>query len=143
MSSHQLLVKLHSDKAVVPKRGSPFAAGYDISSSEDTVIPARYMHLVLAALLCHISFFFSLLYFFFPPLKKSIRIRCTRRGRGVVKTDISIAVPAGTYGRVPIYQYFYEIDNENLLSSSLNMFPSLQFKIKDCTSVGPEREERD
>ncbi|KAG2498193.1 hypothetical protein HYH03_003947 [Edaphochlamys debaryana] len=58
----KLLVKKLSDKATLPKRGSAGAAGYDLSSAEDTVVPAR--------------------------------------GKAIVKTDIAIRVPKGTYGRV-------------------------------------------
>ncbi|GIL73629.1 hypothetical protein Vretimale_5486 [Volvox reticuliferus] len=58
----KLLVKKLSDKATLPKRGSAGAAGYDLASAEDTVVPAR--------------------------------------GKVLVKTDISIRVPKGTYGRV-------------------------------------------
>ena len=47
---------------LVPTRGSPLAAGFDLASAYDYVIPAR--------------------------------------GKELVKTDISIAVPEGTYGRV-------------------------------------------
>jgi dUTP pyrophosphatase len=54
----QLQVQLLSDKARVPTRGSAFAAGYDLYSSEDSVVPAR--------------------------------------GKAMVATDISIAVPEGT-----------------------------------------------
>ncbi|KAF8456255.1 deoxyuridine 5'-triphosphate nucleotidohydrolase [Terfezia claveryi] len=57
-----LLVKLLSDKGRAPTRGSEFAAGYDVYSAQNTVIPAH--------------------------------------GRALVDTDISIAVPAGTYGRI-------------------------------------------
>ncbi|GLC56936.1 hypothetical protein PLESTB_001165300 [Pleodorina starrii] len=57
-----LLVKKLSDKATLPKRGSAGAAGYDLASAEETVVPAR--------------------------------------GKVLVKTDISIRVPKGTYGRV-------------------------------------------
>ena len=57
---HQL-----SENATIPTRGSPLAAGYDLSSAEETVVPAG--------------------------------------GRQLVKTDIAIAVPQGTYGR---YQNF-------------------------------------
>jgi dUTP pyrophosphatase len=53
-----LLIKKLSDKAVVPTRGSAFAAGYDLYAAKETVIPAR--------------------------------------GKGLVDTDISMAVPAGT-----------------------------------------------
>ncbi|KAJ7688440.1 dUTPase-like protein [Mycena rosella] len=57
-----LLIKRHSDKAKIPTRGSPLAAGYDLYSAEKKVIPAH--------------------------------------GKALVDTQISIAVPAGTYGRV-------------------------------------------
>jgi dUTP pyrophosphatase len=53
-----LQVKLLTEKAKAPTRGSAFAAGYDLYSSEDTVVPAR--------------------------------------GKAMVETGISIAVPDGT-----------------------------------------------
>lgn len=53
-----LQVQLLSDKARAPTKGSAFAAGHDLYSARDIVIPAR--------------------------------------GRAIVDTDISIAVPAGT-----------------------------------------------
>ncbi|KAK3270731.1 hypothetical protein CYMTET_20883 [Cymbomonas tetramitiformis] len=55
-------VKLLSENATIPKRGSALAAGYDLSSAKDTVVPAR--------------------------------------GKALVATDLSIAVPEDTYGRV-------------------------------------------
>ncbi|KAJ3565812.1 hypothetical protein NP233_g7409 [Leucocoprinus birnbaumii] len=57
-----LLIKRHSEKAKLPKRGSPLSAGYDLYSAERKVIPAH--------------------------------------GKALIDTQISIAVPAGTYGRV-------------------------------------------
>jgi dUTP pyrophosphatase len=57
-----LQVKLLSETAKPPTRGSAFAAGYDIYASKETTVPAR--------------------------------------GKVLVDTDISIAVPAGTYGRI-------------------------------------------
>ena len=57
-----LLVKKLSENATLPVRGSAGAAGYDLASAEDTVIPAR--------------------------------------GKGIVKTDLSIAAPPGTYARI-------------------------------------------
>ena len=60
--TESLLVKKLSPHAIVPTRGSPLAAGFDLASAYDYVIPAR--------------------------------------GKELVKTDISIAVPEGTYGRV-------------------------------------------
>ena len=53
-----LLIKKLSDKARLPKRGSAFAAGYDLYAARDTVVPAR--------------------------------------GKVLVDTDLSMAVPAGT-----------------------------------------------
>ena len=55
-------IKRLSDNAVIPTRGSPFSAGYDLYSAENTVIQAG--------------------------------------GRGIIKTDLSIACPSGTYARI-------------------------------------------
>ncbi|XP_004291884.1 PREDICTED: deoxyuridine 5'-triphosphate nucleotidohydrolase [Fragaria vesca subsp. vesca] len=55
-------VKKLSEKAILPSRGSPLSAGYDLSSATETKIPAR--------------------------------------GKALVPTDLSIAVPKGTYARV-------------------------------------------
>jgi dUTP pyrophosphatase len=57
-----LQIKKLSDKATIPTQGSEFAAGLDLSSAVDLVIPAG--------------------------------------GRALVKTDLSIACPAGTYARI-------------------------------------------
>jgi len=57
-----LLIKKLSEKGRAPTRGSEYAAGYDIYSAHNTIIPAR--------------------------------------GKALVDTDISISVPAGTYGRI-------------------------------------------
>ncbi|CCM03368.1 uncharacterized protein FIBRA_05498 [Fibroporia radiculosa] len=57
-----LLIKRLSNKAKLPTRGSPLAAGYDLYSAERKTIPSR--------------------------------------GKALVDTQLSIAVPAGTYGRV-------------------------------------------
>jgi dUTP pyrophosphatase len=58
----KLQVKLLSAAATVPTRGTPYAAGYDLSSAESCVVPAR--------------------------------------GRKLIKTDIAVAIPSGTYARV-------------------------------------------
>jgi dUTP pyrophosphatase len=58
----ELRVKKLSEHATVPARASAHAAGYDLASAEDVVIP--------------------------------------QRGKGLAKTDLAIAVPDGTYGRV-------------------------------------------
>ncbi|XP_051172691.1 deoxyuridine 5'-triphosphate nucleotidohydrolase [Leptopilina boulardi] len=51
-----------SDKAFTPVKGNAYAAGYDLKSAYEYVIPAK--------------------------------------GKELVKTDLQIAVPEGTYGRV-------------------------------------------
>jgi dUTP pyrophosphatase len=63
-SSSPLLLKVKrlSPNAVLPSRASAHAAGYDLSSAVDTMIPAR--------------------------------------GRALVATDLSVAVPEGTYARI-------------------------------------------
>lgn len=60
--TYMLRVKKLSDKAVLPRRASAGAAGYDLCSAEHIVIPAG--------------------------------------GKGVVKTDLAIACPPGTYARI-------------------------------------------
>ncbi|CAG8672355.1 24540_t:CDS:2, partial [Dentiscutata erythropus] len=60
--SSKLLVKRLSEKAKLPERASPQAAGYDLFSAVEMVVPAK--------------------------------------GKALVPTDISIALPEGTYGRV-------------------------------------------
>ncbi|KAJ7548406.1 hypothetical protein O6H91_07G010500 [Diphasiastrum complanatum] len=57
-----LQVKKLSPHAILPSRGSALAAGYDLSSAYDALVPAR--------------------------------------GKELVKTDISITIPAGTYARI-------------------------------------------
>ncbi|XP_047982815.1 deoxyuridine 5'-triphosphate nucleotidohydrolase-like [Salvia hispanica] len=57
-----LRVKRLSEKAVLPSRGSPLSAGYDLSSAVETKVPAR--------------------------------------GKALVPTDLSVAVPEGTYARI-------------------------------------------
>lgn len=74
-----LLIKRLSEKARIPTRGSPLAAGYDLYRY------ARH----------HIFFIY----------KTNYRISAERKvipahGRALVDTQLSIAVPAGTYGRV-------------------------------------------
>ncbi|VYS59593.1 unnamed protein product [Arabidopsis thaliana] len=61
-SSPFFKVKKLSEKAVIPTRGSPLSAGYDLSSAVDSKVPAR--------------------------------------GKALIPTDLSIAVPEGTYARI-------------------------------------------
>ena len=62
MAAITLQVVRMSATATLPVRGSALAAGYDLASAVDCVIPAR--------------------------------------GKGIVKTDLAISVPEGTYGRI-------------------------------------------
>ncbi|KAM0852381.1 hypothetical protein ACQ4PT_051800 [Festuca glaucescens] len=57
-----LKVKKLSENAILPRRGSALAAGYDLSSAVEMTVPAR--------------------------------------GKALVATDLSIAIPEGTYARV-------------------------------------------
>ncbi|KAL3701263.1 hypothetical protein R1sor_019285 [Riccia sorocarpa] len=57
-----LRVKKLAPEAVLPTRGSALAAGYDLSSAYDAIVPAR--------------------------------------GKALVKTELSVGIPEGTYGRV-------------------------------------------
>lgn len=57
-----LRVKKLTELAIIPSRGSALAAGFDLSSAYDAVIPAK--------------------------------------GKGLVKTDLVVAVPDGCYARV-------------------------------------------
>eukprot|EP00240_Pyramimonas_obovata_P006520 CAMPEP_0118935314 /NCGR_PEP_ID=MMETSP1169-20130426/15395_1 /TAXON_ID=36882 /ORGANISM="Pyramimonas obovata, Strain CCMP722" /LENGTH=167 /DNA_ID=CAMNT_0006878331 /DNA_START=74 /DNA_END=577 /DNA_ORIENTATION=+ len=57
-----LRVKKLTELATIPSRGSALAAGYDLSSAYDCVVPAR--------------------------------------GKQLVKTDLSIAIPENTYARI-------------------------------------------
>ncbi|KAK1389343.1 Deoxyuridine 5'-triphosphate nucleotidohydrolase [Heracleum sosnowskyi] len=60
--AHYFRVKKLSEKAILPSRGSPLSAGYDLSSALEIKVPAR--------------------------------------GKALVPTDLSIAVPEGTYARI-------------------------------------------
>lgn len=77
---HNLLIKKHSEKALVPTRGSPLAAGYDLYRSA----------------MAHLFSSVPVTYIFYSAEKKVI----PARGKAVIDTQISIAVPPGTYGRV-------------------------------------------
>lgn len=61
-ASEILQIKRLSENAILPTRGSVYAAGYDLCSAYDCVIPAR--------------------------------------GKGLVKTDLAIAIPPNTYARI-------------------------------------------
>lgn len=58
-----LRIQLLSENAVMPTKGSPLAAGWDLSASTSVTIPAN-------------------------------------GGRAIVPTDLSLACPIGTYGRI-------------------------------------------
>lgn len=59
---YKLQVKLLSENATLPKKGSPLSAGFDLSSAHNVIIKAG--------------------------------------ARGLVKLDLSIACPPGTYARI-------------------------------------------
>ncbi|KAL0325734.1 UNVERIFIED_CONTAM: Deoxyuridine 5'-triphosphate nucleotidohydrolase [Sesamum radiatum] len=64
-----LRVKKLLEKAILPSRGSPLSAGYDLSSAAETKVPAR--------------------------------------GKALIPTDLSIAIPEGTYARVGVIDADY------------------------------------
>lgn len=69
-----------SENATIPTRGSARAAGYDLYSAEVRILSTNY--------LLH----------FLSPLSQDTEVPA--RGKGLVKTDIQIKVPSGTYGRI-------------------------------------------
>lgn len=71
--SHKLLVKKLSENATIPTKEYDKAAGFDLYSAEDCVIPAACMGYQF----CHET-----------------------KVTNLVKTDLSIRVPDGTYGRI-------------------------------------------
>ncbi len=74
-----LQVKRLSDKATLPTRGSPFAAGYD---------------LYRCVIRPYMDFFTAI------PSHSAQDVTICPEGKALVKTDIAIAVPEGCYGRV-------------------------------------------
>jgi dUTP pyrophosphatase len=58
----KLFFKKLSEKAIIPQKGSKFAAGYDLHSAVDIIVPAK--------------------------------------GKELIKTNLAVAVPHGSYGRV-------------------------------------------
>ena len=88
-----LLVKLLSDNATLPTRGSLYAAGYDLYRYETRLILIEH----------------EIIY-------SSAETVIPARGRTIVKTDISIAVPFGSYGRVAPRSGLAGINISNLTS---------------------------
>ena len=74
-----LLIKRHSDKARLPTRGSPLSAGYDLYRCDHN----SFSHKTRVA-----------------DLSSAETKVIPARGKALVDTQISVAVPAGTYGRV-------------------------------------------
>ena len=79
----ELRVKRLNNKAILPKKGSAGAAGYDLFSCEKALVPAR--------------------------------------GKALVKTGISIALPNETYGRVGNSALSFHETNLNSFSSSIRL----------------------
>ena len=71
-----------SENATIPTRGSARAAGYDLYSAE---VSTQYN---------------SQPFFLTFPVLSSQDTEVPARGKGLVKTDIQIKVPSGTYGRI-------------------------------------------
>jgi dUTPase len=96
----RLLVKKLSEKARIPTRGSKYAAGFDLyryipkSSSPGGCLCISPTHATTPTNSLVTPFFFSL------ECNSAEKMVIPARSRALVKTDISIAVPEGTYGRV-------------------------------------------
>jgi hypothetical protein len=82
---NSLLIKRLSEKAKLPTRGSALAAGYDLYRYVATIG-------VIVVILYRLPYFECYL----SAEKKVI----PAKGKALVDTQISIAVPVGTYGRV-------------------------------------------
>jgi dUTP pyrophosphatase len=78
----QLLIKRLSDKARLPTRGSSHAAGYDLYACV-SMLSGNDFHLA------------DVVY----PIR-AVSKTIPARGKALVDTQLSIAVPEGTYGRV-------------------------------------------
>lgn len=96
-----LKVKKLSENAILPCRGSALAAGYDLS---------RFLPLP-RLILCPFYFIFflnlnalakSFDYIFFPLCCwiSATSTKVPARGKALVPTDLSIAIPEGTYARI-------------------------------------------
>lgn len=72
-----LKIKRLSDDAVIPKRESALAAGYDLTRY--IIWPRQYVTLILYSAHDHVI---------------------EAHGKALIKTDLAIAVPEGTYGRI-------------------------------------------
>ncbi|KAF3781477.1 Deoxyuridine 5'-triphosphate nucleotidohydrolase [Nymphaea thermarum] len=92
--SHRALflrVKKLSPNAVLPSRGSPLAAGYDLSSAVEAFSPLPPTPTSFLSL--------SLLRFCFRA-SSAVATIVPARGKALVATDLSIAIPEGTYARI-------------------------------------------
>ena len=77
-------MKKLTELAIIPKRGSEFAAGFDLSSAYDVIVPARG----------------NVIIYLTPD---TILTWCFKfKGKALVKTDIAIAIPPNTYARIGI-----------------------------------------
>ena len=76
----KLMVAKLSEHATLPSRGSPLAAGYDLYSAEVRCSVLDFKEIAVILILQDATI--------------------PARGKGLVKTDLQIKVPHGTYGRV-------------------------------------------
>lgn len=79
LECEQLRVKKLSEYAMLPTRGSPLSAGFDLYSAHNYVVPAKGSMLIENVL---------------------IGRKIVLSGRLVCSTDLAVAVPTGCYGRV-------------------------------------------
>ena len=75
----QLLVKLLVPSAKAPTRGSAFAAGYDVYSAKETVIPAKGKGLVDTGISIAVSEGTCMFYLILYPILFRFNIPCTSR----------------------------------------------------------------
>ena len=88
MSTEVLQVKKLTENAYLPVRGTPYAAG----TITIIVISIRFHVLVFISMLLLIWIGFD--------LSSAYDTLVPARGKVLVKTDLSIAIPEGTYARI-------------------------------------------
>lgn len=86
-------VKKLSESAVLPSRASPLSAGYDLSRSA-----FRFPLSFCVKSIWNLEMFFSKLFVLL--VYSAAEAKVPARGKALVPTDLSIAVPQGTYARI-------------------------------------------
>ncbi|KAG8377765.1 hypothetical protein BUALT_Bualt08G0067400 [Buddleja alternifolia] len=85
-----LRVKKLSEKAIIPSRGSPLSAGYDLS---------RYIYIFTSIYMIGNEFSRCLMNFCLGYCSAA-DTKVPARGKALIPIDLSIAIPEGTYARV-------------------------------------------